>query len=99
MRTRPTFLKVTRFKEDIRDVEIISPIHSHIGFRRWSTELVPAYEEHAVRQQVRYTLKAWYKLSPMERAFEVAVSRLTQAIKAHQSDAESAYLDSKKGKK
>lgn len=95
---RPPFLKVVRFNQDIRDVELVSPINSHIGFRRWSTKLVPAYEEHAVRQNIGYTIEAWYKLSPNERAFEVAVSRLTQEIKAHQGDAEQKYMDSKRKK-
>lgn len=42
--------------------------------------LVPKYEENSVRQELKYSIADWRKLSPAERAEEIAIKRINQKI-------------------
>jgi hypothetical protein len=41
---------------------------------------VSKLEENSVRQNLGYTTKEWEKLSPEQRALEIAVSRINRKI-------------------
>lgn len=40
------------------------------------------YEEHAARIEAGYTLRTWYRITPYERAFEVAHYRIRNLVHA-----------------
>lgn len=42
--------------------------------------LVSKFEENSVRQSLSYTIKDWRKLSPQERADEIAIKRINQKM-------------------
>lgn len=48
--------------------------------------VVPLYEEHCARRDAGYTLPEWRELSPIDRAYEVAVRRIGNLIDAYHAE-------------
>jgi uncharacterized protein YpmS len=49
---------------------------------------IPLYEEHAVRRTAGYKIPEWYRLEPGQRALEVALSRINQAMELVKGDSQ-----------
>lgn len=55
--------------------------------------IVPLYEEHDARAELGYTLIEWYNLSPDDRALEIALYRIRNAIEYQKHKAEERIME------
>lgn len=51
-------------------------------------DMVPIFEEQATRVEFRYTMQTWMALDPLEKAMNIAIRRVENAMKNIQADAE-----------
>ena len=90
------FLGVTKrvgeVQEDITRVEFESGVSAGISWRLLGVGMVPIYEEHLARLERGIGMKEWYNMEPMERAIIIAVRRIDNASKGHQTEAESKKM-------
>ena len=97
---QPTFLGVIRYGENILNVPLDNQINAGIGLRNvFGGATVSVFEENMVRQDIGYTLESWSKLLPQEKAIEIAVARIKNSVKNHQTEAEIESSKSKSRKK
>jgi len=86
------FLGVTKrvgeLDENITRIELENGISAGIRWRSLGREMVPIFEEHLARDEKGIRMKEWYAMEPMERAIIIAVRRITNAAKNHQTEAE-----------
>ena len=54
---------------------------------------VPAYEEHSIRIKCGYTIPEWRELQCEDKATEIALNRITDAIEYHRIEAEGKYQE------
>lgn len=66
-----------------------------IRVRSLGSGLVPVYEEHFTRRFCNYNLDEWKDLGWETKAFEVAMSRIDNAVQTHQAEAEVAAIKTK----
>jgi len=82
-------MPLTSFGIDLNDTPILDlPVsHSDMLGISISQQPVPGmvsfYEEHMSRSDAGYTIQEWYNLNGRERASEVALARIKNAIEYH----------------
>jgi hypothetical protein len=79
---------VGEIEQNITHIELEHGINAGIRWRSLGTDMVPIFEEHLVREENKIRMKDWYAMEPMERAIKIAVRRINNAAKNHQSEAE-----------
>jgi hypothetical protein len=76
------FLNVTKDGFPIREAYLKRP-KAKIGVGTFVKGVIPPYEEHVVRVEAGYTLRAWARLTDDEQALEVALFRMKGLVEAH----------------
>jgi hypothetical protein len=84
--------RVGEVQENITRVELDNAVSAGIYWQRLGEGFVPIYEEQLSRLERNISMEAWYRMEPMERAMVIAVRRIENASKGHQSEAESAAI-------
>ena len=84
--------QVGEVQENITRVELEDGVNAGIYWRSLGEGFVPIYEEHLARLERNISMEAWYSMEAMERAMIIAVRRIENATKGHQSEAESKKL-------
>ena len=74
--------------ESVTRIELDNGISAGIRLGSLGADMVPTFEEHSARLERGISVKDWYAMEPMERAFVVAIRRIENAMKNHQAEAE-----------
>jgi hypothetical protein len=75
-------------QENITRIELDNGVNAGIYWRNLGEGMVPIFEEHLARLERGLSLGDWWKLESMERALIIAVRRIENAAKNHQTEAE-----------
>lgn len=81
--------------DNIINISADSGPSAGIRVRSLGSGLVPVYEEHYTRRSCNYSLNEWENLNWETKAFEVAMSRIDNAVQIHQAEAEAAAIKTK----
>lgn len=77
-------------RHNITDIEVEHGIDSGISSGVLIPGLIPIFEEQTVRIEHGYSVQEWMDEDYDEKVWMVAIRRMNQAMKNHQTDAEIA---------